>query len=372
MPEETRRCTSCVLPDTDHFALDAGGTCSLCRTAASAPPAPREPARLAAELEERVRQIRKAGEGRPFDCVVGLSGGRDSTYLLYRLARVHGLRCLAAYYRTPFTSSVTDANVRRTVAALGVSLAEIALSPEEHRRFAREMVLLWLRKPDGIIGNMMCAPCKLVIREIFATARARGVRTVVCGANTYEAVQIAAGIAEDAAVATRAQLTLRSQLARSAALVRKGSAALIRHRELLRHLRLGVQASVMYVNPHTPYLRLRYPEISAVEYFYYHPWKQEDCERALAALGWELPPGCKSTWKTDCAFAEVKNHAFKRMTGVSYVDAFLSNMVRAGALGREEALRRLSVEGVPSEERLRAVCEVLELPKDTFGPSRPT
>lgn len=59
------------------------------------------------------------------------------------------------------------------------------------------------------------------------------------------------------------------------------------------------------------------------------------------------------------------------MTGVSYVDAFMSNMVRAGVLDRTEALRRLRVEGVPSEERLRSACEVLDLPPDTFGPSRP-
>lgn len=367
MPVLRERCVKCILPNAPMFALDAHGTCALCNEGAAGPRAKRDEHPLAVELEERIQEVRARGEGRRFDCVVGLSGGRDSTYLLYLLTRKHGLRCLAAYYRTPFTSSVTDANVRRVVGEVGATLKEIDLSPEKHRRFARELVLLWERRPDPIIGNMMCAPCKLVNREVFRIARLNGVRTVICGANPYEAVQIAAGVAKNAGVYTSAHLELPRQLERTLALVKNGTVALGRNRELLRYLRLGIQASLMYINPHTPYLRLRFSDIVAMEYFYHHPWVQADCEAALAKIGWVLPPGCNSTWKSDCSFAEVKNIVFKKMTGISYLDALLSNMVRAGAIERGEALRRLETEGRPSPQRLEEVCRTLRVPQRTFA-----
>jgi hypothetical protein len=332
---------------------------------------PADPEVLARELEARLEEVRRGARGQRFDCAVGLSGGRDSTYLLYRLVRKHNLRCLAAYYRTPFTSDVTDANVRRTVESLGVTLQEIDISASAHKRLAREMLLLWLERPtDKIVANMMCAPCKLVNRELYRIAKAHGIKALICGANPFEAVQIAASISQDAAIPTAGQLTLRRQFQRTLSMVKMGIGALARSRRLLRHVPLGVQASLMYVHTHTPYLRLRYPGIQAIEYFYYSPWRQEECEKALAELGWELPPGCNSTWKSDCSFAEFKNLAFKRMTGLTYLDAFMSNMVRAGAVDREEALRRLKVEGVVSEKRLQDVCATLDLPPETPGLAR--
>ena len=52
------------------------------------------------------------------------------------------------------------------------------------------------------------------------------------------------------------------------------------------------------------------------------------------------------------------------MTGMTYMDAYMSNMVRAGTLSREEALRRIKIEGTISAERLSEVCEILELPNE--------
>ena len=48
------------------------------------------------------------------------------------------------------------------------------------------------------------------------------------------------------------------------------------------------------------------------------------------------------------------------------MDAFLSNMVRAGTLSRDEALRRTKVEGRVSVERLSDACETMELPDELF------
>jgi hypothetical protein len=319
-------------------------------------------------LEEYIQRIKDRGRKQPFDCVVGVSGGRDSSYLLYLLTQKHHLRCLAAYYRTPFTSSVTDANVRRLTNILNVPLVELEVSNETHRRVAKEFTILWTEKPDPLIAHMACAPCKLLNREIFKLARANGIRTVVYGGNRFEAVQIAAGVSQDETWTTSAmaarQIALMSQLKKSLELMKKGVNVLKVSTKLWRYLPLGVQASLMYISPHTAYLRFRYPEIFALAYFYFGEWEEKESDEALAELGWELPPGCNSTWKSDCSFAELKNIMFRKMTGVGYMDAFLSNMVRAGFISRDEALRRIEVEGRVSVERLSETCETMELPDE--------
>jgi hypothetical protein len=364
---EIERCSVCVLPKSDYFDFDDRGSCSLCRGAQRTGTASQN-MDGAETLEEYIERIRERGRGRPFDCVAAISGGRDSSYLLYLLAHKHQLRCLAAYYRTPFTSDVTDANVRRLTGDLSVPLVELEIPKEPHRRVAKEFTMLWTEKPHPVIANMACAPCKLVNRGIFQIARANGIKAVVYGGNRFEAVQIASGVSRDAALTTSARaaryLGFIGQLRKSVLLMRRGAEALRVSSTLWRYVPLGFQAAIMYICPHTPYLRLRYPDILTLEYFCFGEWVETEIQEVLAQLGWELPPGCKSAWKSDCCFAEVKNYMFRKMTGVTYMDAFLSNMVRAGVLSRSEALRRTEVEGSVSVERLSAACEIMELPDE--------
>ena len=51
---------------------------------------------------------------------------------------------------------------------------------------------------------------------------------------------------------------------------------------------------------------------------------------------------------------------------MTYVDAYLSNMIRAGILTRDEALRRVEVEGKISRERMKEACDTLDIPIESF------
>ena len=103
-----------------------------------------------------------------------------------------------------------------------------------------------------------------------------------------------------------------------------------------------------------------------MNYFYEAEWNESQCNEVLNELGWELPPGCFTTWRADCAFAELKNYMLYKTIGITYTDAFLSNMVRAGVLDRDQALDRIKVEGKISPERFEDVCNILKLPNDLF------
>ncbi len=352
------RCNSCIMPKTHHSVRFDGDTCSLC-AAHTGKVMVRSPSN---DVDCHIERIRKAGEGLAFDCLVGISGGRDSTYLLHQLVRRHGLRCLAAYHRTPFTPDIIDANVRRLVERLNVPLVEMDIPMDYHRRIARAVVLLWLKKPLPVIANLACAPCKSHNREILKIAKKHGIKYLVMGSNKYELFQLNSGYHD--ALADR--ISFAAKLKQLLMLMKKGGLVLTQSVGIWRFLWVGIR-SVLYISPESPFLRCCYGDINTFNYFFHTEWSEAECEKSLSELGWEIPPNCNSSWRADCVFAEVKNYMFGKMNGISYVDALFSNLIRAGILSRDEALKRVDTEGKFSRDRFAEACRIMNLHTDIFN-----
>ena len=73
------------------------------------------------ELESIIVSVKKAGKGKKYDCVVGVSGGTDSSYMLY-LCLKWGLRPLAVHYDNTWNSAIATENIRKVLSALNVDL----------------------------------------------------------------------------------------------------------------------------------------------------------------------------------------------------------------------------------------------------------
>ena len=74
------------------------------------------------ELIKISEQIKKDGNGKKYDCVVGVSGGKDSSYLLYLVKTKLKLRPLAVHYDNGFDSDTSVSNILRICEALDVDL----------------------------------------------------------------------------------------------------------------------------------------------------------------------------------------------------------------------------------------------------------
>ncbi len=81
-------------------------------------------------LDALIAEIKAAGRGREFDCVVGVSGGTDSSYLLMKCVD-WGLRPLAVHYDNTWNSAVATENIRKITAALGVRLHTYVIDNRE-------------------------------------------------------------------------------------------------------------------------------------------------------------------------------------------------------------------------------------------------
>lgn len=72
-------------------------------------------------LNKLVSQIKRSGKSRNYDCVVGVSGGRDSTFTLYSAIKL-GLRPLAVHFDNGWNSEIATANIHNAVRKLDVDL----------------------------------------------------------------------------------------------------------------------------------------------------------------------------------------------------------------------------------------------------------
>ena len=84
-------------------------------------------------LQKKLSQIRHAGRKLKYDCIIGISGGRDSCFLLYCAVRLWGLRPLAVHFNDGFDNPIAGKNMKNAVEALGVELRTITSNWHECR-----------------------------------------------------------------------------------------------------------------------------------------------------------------------------------------------------------------------------------------------
>jgi len=83
-------------------------------------------------IEQLVNKIKEAGKSKPYDCIMGVSGGVDSTYVAY-LAKKHGLRPLAVHFDNGWNSELAVKNIENLVSKLDIDLHTLVINWEEFK-----------------------------------------------------------------------------------------------------------------------------------------------------------------------------------------------------------------------------------------------
>lgn len=119
-------CTRCIM-DTSvpGIRFDRDGECNFCLLHDKLEK--EFPLREKGEnkLKHIVADVRRKGRGKKYDCVVGVSGGRDSTYTLYYVTKILNLRPLAVHFNDGFSNPVAGENMLKVTKKLGVDLRTI-------------------------------------------------------------------------------------------------------------------------------------------------------------------------------------------------------------------------------------------------------
>lgn len=118
-----RMCSHCVMDTTDsRITFDDSGVCDHCNTFfTKVKPNWHTGERGKTDLSKLVNKIKASGKGRDFDCIIGMSGGIDSSYLTY-IATQLGLRPLVFHVDAGWNSEVAVNNIEKLVDNLGLDL----------------------------------------------------------------------------------------------------------------------------------------------------------------------------------------------------------------------------------------------------------
>ncbi len=128
-----QQCTQCILDSGDDkdIVFDDKGVCSYCSDydKLKSRVVPDEAGR-AKQLNQIVENIKREGKGKNYDCVIGVSGGVDSTYVAY-FVKQQGLNPLAVHLDYGWNSELAVENITSTLNKLGIDLYTHVVNWEE-------------------------------------------------------------------------------------------------------------------------------------------------------------------------------------------------------------------------------------------------
>jgi N-acetyl sugar amidotransferase len=92
-------------------------------------------------IEAYVKQMKKDGKGKPYDVVIGVSGGCDSSYMLHFAKNVCGLRVLAAHFDNTYNSKIAVENIKAVTDKLDIDLYTYVVDNKEFERIQKSLLL---------------------------------------------------------------------------------------------------------------------------------------------------------------------------------------------------------------------------------------
>lgn len=142
-------CNRCVMDTTDEdIVFDENGVCAYCNEyAKNILPWWNHGRGHEKELQALLGDIKQSGKGKQYDCILGLSGGLDSCYMLHLAVKEWGLRPFVFHIDCGWNLPVAEENITRICDKLGVKLHIEKMDWEE----MRQMQLAWFRTGHGAL-----------------------------------------------------------------------------------------------------------------------------------------------------------------------------------------------------------------------------
>lgn len=127
------------------------------------------------KVEELAARIKRDGTGKQYDCIIGVSGGVDSTYVAYKVKQL-GLRPLAVHLDNGWDSELAVKNIEQTLKCLGIDLYTHVLDWEEFRDL--QLSFLKASTPDSEIPSDHA-----IVSLLYHMAKKVGTKYVITGYN---------------------------------------------------------------------------------------------------------------------------------------------------------------------------------------------
>jgi N-acetyl sugar amidotransferase len=305
-------CARCVMDTSDpDIFFNAEGLCNHCLKYDSMVRdivARADRGERQSELEKIVERIKERGRGHDYDCIMGLSGGVDSSYVAYTAKRL-GLRPLAVHFDSGWNSELAVNNIENIVKKLGIDLHTHVVDWEE----MRDLQLAFFK---ASVANCDAPTDHAFPAVLYREAARHGVKYIVSGTNY--ATEFILPPAWGYSSSDRRQLM---------DIQRKFGTTRLR-----QYPRIGFLAQYLWY----PYVR----GIKTIRLLNYLPYSKSAAKKTIAAeLGWR-DYGGKHYESVFTRFFQ--GYYLPKKFGYDKRRAHLASLINAGQLTREEALQELA------------------------------
>ncbi|MFA5038100.1 MAG: N-acetyl sugar amidotransferase [Candidatus Omnitrophota bacterium] len=336
---ELKRCSKCLLPQTyPDIVFDGQGVCHKCKEH-DEKYGNKDYKKCEKELCSIFDWAR--GQEKPYDCVVPFSGGKDSSYTLYVCRKIYGLKVLAVNFINGLQTYEAIINMKRITEKLDVAFTSYGPSPETLRRLYQAFLMK---------TGQFCFPCDMGIW-----------RTVHNAAEQYDAPLIVSGFS--------AQIESRGKkiYSYSNKLFQAVAEGVISKREMRDFLEETAWQKLWRRLKRGRLTRYR-RQISLPDYM---EWDDNVIKNTITnELGWEKRKDGSSD-HIDCALAPLKNYLVVQKWGFGEKTTKYAAMVRAGQLGRSEALKKAETEEDPAVAGdVEKYCAMLKISKSDLLAAR--
>ncbi len=172
-----QQCTNCVMDTTDpQITFDNKGECNLCTEFKSKRIQHNyQGDKSDQNLELLIQQIKKDGKGKEYDCIIGLSGGVDSSYVAW-IAKEKGLRVLAVHMDNGWNSEEAVQNINNIANKLNIDYESYVLDWKEFKDI--QLAFLKASVPEAETPTDVAIPAAM-----HKIASKYGVKHIISGGN---------------------------------------------------------------------------------------------------------------------------------------------------------------------------------------------
>ncbi len=333
-----KRCVKCIMPDTAKgIVIDHDGCCQLCRNYQAVAPKGVEALR-----EEILPYLETDAE---YNCLVPLSGGRDSTYALYYVKKVLNLKPIAVNNDNDFQTEVATQNLAVTTSRLEVPLVRIRSKNQISKKIVRDKVVMNAPFGPGLVVDQICEACKYGFEQAtYNLARQKNIKVIFWGDSLEESTKNFHDLSE--------------------------------HENPMWWQRIFSPGSFSFLKYkyHFAQMKREYGKnptagLKEIHLYDYIRWDRKVIvETIKREAGWTVPDDFVTTWRTDCSLVPIVNYLTGKAYGVTKLELGFSNMIRTGKMEREEALKQIEmIENSITIEDLKAMLKKIGIREATIN-----
>lgn len=328
-------CSKCVLPESyPNISFDLDGVCNFCNS--FVPPIYEGRDALVKIIKELKNPTCK------YDAILGMSGGRDSTYAAYFAVRELGLKIMGFTYDNGFIPETIWDNIHKAVSILGIE--HTIVRADYLKKSVKSVLHAISHKPSPAMVAFLCSGCQTGIKQnIIKVAERLDCPTILTGGGEPEN--------------TFAEHLLT------------GSNERRNRNKILGFLR------EMSNNPHylNPRLLVSFSKefyhrffhkpksIIYVDLFHYIEWDENKImETITQVLKWQKPDEISASWRADCKINVIRQYLYLNMLGFAKNEELLSQLIRNKKITRENALTRLESDNHINQDFLLEIFNELD------------